>query len=124
MPQEKLDLLAKQTAEHGAKINSIEASLENVKPLVEELKIVAKGLNDQTIALIKFTASHDETVRALDRVTKRQDKQENLTQANTNEIAAARPAIKTMNNIGSKLMYFGFFMITLSIGVVAYVIKG
>ncbi len=124
MQEEKISQLEKQTSVHAEKINSIEVSLENVRPLVEELKIVAKGLNDQTIALVKFTASHDETVRALERVTKRQDKMESQTQANTNEIAAARPAIKTMNELSKKMMYFGFFMVALSIAIVAYMVKG
>lgn len=123
MPQEKIDQLEKQTSEHRERINSIENSLENVKPLVEELKIVAQGLNAQTIALVKFTASHDETVRALERVTKKQDKIELQIQSNTNEIAAARPAIKTMNELSKKMMYFGIFMLALSVSVAIYAVK-
>ena len=59
----------------------------------------------------------------LERVMKRQDKLESQSLANTNEIAAARPAIKTMNDLSKKMMYFGFFMIALSIAVVAYMVK-
>jgi len=123
MQQEKIDQLAKESIEHKERISSLENSLENVKPLVEELKEVTKVLHNHSIVMAESTASHNETVRMLERVMKRQDKLEAQSLSNTNEIAAARPAIKTMNDLSKKMMYFGFFMIALSIAVVAYMVK-
>ncbi len=123
MQEEKIDQLAKESSEHKERIISLENSLENVKPLVEGLKDVVIVLHEHAIVMTASTASHNETVRMLERVMKRQDKLEAQSLANTNEIAAARPAIKTMNDLSKKMMYFGFFMIALSIGVVAYMVK-
>lgn len=123
MQQEKIDQLAKESSEHKERINSLENSLENVKPLVEELKEVVKVLHNHSIVMAESTASHNEVIRVIDRVMKRQDKLEAQTQANTNEIAAARPAIQTMNDLSKKMMYAGIFLLTLSVGIVGYAFK-
>ena len=124
MQQEKIDQLEKQTSEHAKKIDSIENSLENIKPLVDEIKKVVDAVHELSITLSQNTSSNNETVRTMDRVMKRQDKQEAQTQANTNELAEARPVIRTMADLSKKMMYFGLFMVTLSISIAAFVFKG
>lgn len=123
MQQEKIDQLAKESSEHKERINSLENSLENVKPLVVGLKEVVQVLHEHAIVMTESTASHNEAIRMIDRIMKRQDKIEDQTKTNTNEIAAARPAIQTMNDLSKKMMYFGFFMVTLSLGVIGFMVK-
>lgn len=124
MQQEKIDQLAKESSEHKERITSIEVSLDNIKPLVSKLDSVVDSINKLAISLAENTISHNNAVSMAERGVKRMDKLENQILSNTNEIAAARPAIKTMNDLSKKMMYFGFFMVALSIGVVAYMVKG
>lgn len=123
MQQEKFDQLAKESSDHKERITSIEVSLDNIKPLVNKLDRVVDSINKLAISLAENTISHNNAVKMAERGGKRMDKLESQILSNTNEIAAARPAIKTMNDIGRKMMYLGFFMISLSVAVVAYAIK-
>jgi len=123
MQQEKINKLEQLTSVHQEKINSLENSLENVKPLVVGLKEVVTVLHEHSITMAKNTASHNETIRAIDRVHKRQDKLEALVLANTNELSAARPVIATMMNIGKVVMYFALSLVTMSLAIFAYIAK-
>jgi len=123
MQQEKIDQLAKESSEHKERITSIEVSLDNIKPLVSKLDSVVDSINKLAISLAENTSSHNNAVNMAERGVKRMDKLETQIRENTNEIAAARPAIKTMNDLSKKMMYFGFFMIVLSISIAAYAFK-
>lgn len=124
MQQKKIDQLTKESSEHKERIASIEVSLDNIKPLVSKLDSVVDSINKLAISLAENTISHNNAVKMAERGVRRMDKLEDQTLNNTNEIAAARPAIKTMNDLSKKMMYFGFFMVALSIAVVAYMVKG
>lgn len=123
MQQEKIEQLEKQTGEHKDRLNSLETHFDNFKPLASKMDGMVESMNNLVIEIAKNTMSNTETANLLDRVMKKQDKQELDTQSNTNEIAAARPAIKTMEDLSRKMMYFGFFLVTLSVSIAAYVLK-
>jgi len=116
MPQQRIEKLEIQANEHNQKIALLESGLEGIKGLTEKLEKL-------TEAMILNTASHNEVIKMQERLAKRQDATELDSRALHDEIAAARPAIKLMNELSKKMMYFGFFMIVLSLGVAAYVIK-
>ncbi len=116
MPQERIEKLERQANEHQQKINLLESGLEGIKGLTEKLEKL-------TEAMILNTASHNEVIKMQERLAKRQDATELDSRALHDEIAAARPAIKLMNELSKKMMYFGLFMFVLSVSVAAYVIK-
>ena len=76
-----------------------------------------------TEAMILNTASHREVSKAQDRMTKRLDSLELDSRSTHDELAAARPAVKLMNELSKKMMYFGLLMFTMTVAVAAYVIK-
>ena len=123
MQDKKLEQLEKRTSVHSERITSIELSLDNIKPLVSKLDSVVDSINKLAISLAENTISHNNAIKMAERGVKRMDKLEDQILSNTNEIAAARPAIKTMNDLSKKMMYFGFFMVTLSICIVAFMVK-
>ena len=116
MPHEKIERLEQKTNEQGQKISLLENGFNSIKPLFEKI-------DKLTEAMILNTASHNEVIKMQERLARRQDATELDSRALHDEIAAARPAIKLMNELSKKMMYFGFFMIVLSLGVAAYVIK-
>ena len=116
MHQEKIDKLEQESSEHRQKINLLENGFDRLEPLIEKM-------DKLTEAMILNTASHKEVFRSQERMTKRLDALELDSRATHDEIAAARPAVKLMNELSKKMMYFGLFMFTLTVAVAAYVIK-
>jgi chromosome segregation ATPase len=112
--QEKLNKFEKELSENSSRINSIEKS---VTPLFEKM-------DKLTEAMIKNTASHQETTKMQERIIKRQDKQDIDLRDIHDELAAARPAIKLMNGLSVKMTYFGFIMITIAVTVLIVIAKG
>ena len=117
MPQERIEKLERQANDHQQKIGLLENGLDSLKPLFEKI-------DKLTEAMIHNTASHQEVTKMQERLAKRQDATELDSRALHDEIAAARPAIKLMNELSKKMMYFGLFMFVLSVSVAAYLVKG
>ena len=117
MPQERLTKLEQQAIEHNQKIGLLESGFESIKGLTDKLEKL-------TEAMISNTHSNKDTMKMQERIIKRQDSSELDSRALHDEIAAARPAIKLMNELSKKMMYFGLFMFVLSVSVAAYVLKG
>jgi hypothetical protein len=114
--QERLSKLEKNSNEHEQKIGSLENGFDSLKPLMQKM-------DKLTEAMIHNTASHKIVSQMQDRMTKRLDSLELDSRSTHDELAAARPAVKLMNELSKKMMYFGLFMFTMTVAVAAYVIK-
>ena len=134
MQPEKLTQLEKQHNDQSIRLTTVENTLDNLRPVVSELKEVAKELHGLTVTIAKNTVSQDalktsqdalqvEYEKAERKASLRYDKLEAKVHTITNEVAENRPLLTALKGFHNKIFYAGIFLITLAVAVIGYVVK-